>query len=262
MLFLCEKNTKFNFYPWIGADYKIFYFFNTKRGDAPFMYLEHEKVQFYENLKPCIPSKIEQKQLKEFYDNFCTEHKQDKDPNIIKCIEDLEYNKEQAKRIVDNTFKDFENNLKNDDMFFISSLGFKVNGDRRTITNLSTIIDQLLLKTQQASDQSVTQDDPLNEKIIEFMDFNDEKHVLSFNDLVTLKDEHARNGQALYNQKWEKLEQIKNAQDFNGLQVDLSYHMQDFSTPARSRKKRALDNEQINGMLVYEKEWSNTKNEL
>lgn len=77
----------------------------------------------------------------------------------------------------------FENN-KCDDMWVISSLGFKVNADRRSQQNIEGLIKVL------------------GDSKTMFKDYNDEFHQLGVSELQTLLVECIQNGLNLYSQKF------------------------------------------------------------
>lgn len=105
----------------------------------------------------------------------------------------------------------FDNRLVNNDMFIISSLGFKVNADLRSQNNIKGLI-------------------AVNADTVNFVDYNNEIHKLKTSDLNTLLVECSKNGENLYMQKWTYKTQIENAQTIEELNaIDFNFVMLDFS---------------------------------
>lgn len=109
----------------------------------------------------------------------------------------------------------FEDNL-NLDMYFTSSLGFKVNGDRRTKSNIQDIITFFDLQAQDGK--------------IEYRDYNNEFHQLFKEDVQLLLVESVSNGNNLYAQKWELQTKINSADSLDALsKIEIGFTMMDFS---------------------------------
>ena len=108
----------------------------------------------------------------------------------------------------------FEQNL-NKEMYFTSSLGFKVNGDRRTRSNLEDLITYF---DAQASG------DP---KTISYRDYDNNTQNLTKAQLQILLAEHIQNGNELYQQKWAmeaELAAIDNKEDLENFQIEFVMH--------------------------------------
>lgn len=107
----------------------------------------------------------------------------------------------------------FEENL-NKGMHFTSSLGFKVNGDRRTRSNIEDLISML----------------PDDTTTIAYRDYDNQARELNRVQLKTMLQEHLENGLDLYTQKWSKQSALTSAQTKDELkQVDLTFAYKDFS---------------------------------
>lgn len=94
-------------------------------------------------------------------------------------------------------------------MYFTSSLGFKVNGDRRTRSNIEDLISMLPDTTT-----------------VSYRDFNNEEQKLSRVQLQTILTEHFQNGLDLYQQKWQKqaeLQATKTKEDLKAVNLDFTF---------------------------------------
>lgn len=103
----------------------------------------------------------------------------------------------------------FEQN-KCDEMYVVSSLGFRANADRRSLQNVSNLID-------------------IGEAT-QFKDYDDQFHLLGVQDLQTLGLEIKKNGANLYSQKFTmqyQISQIDNIQDLENFQIQ--FEMLDFT---------------------------------
>lgn len=105
----------------------------------------------------------------------------------------------------------FDDKLVNNDMYVISSLGFKINADIRSQNNLKGLI-------------------AVNADTVNFVDYNNEIHKLTQKDLNTLLIECSKNGENLYMQKWTYAEKIKACKTIKELEkIDFNFVMLDFS---------------------------------
>lgn len=105
----------------------------------------------------------------------------------------------------------FDDRLVNNDMYVISSLGFKVNADLRSQNNIKGLI-------------------AVNADTVNFVDYNNEIHKLKSSDLNTLLIECSKNGENLYMQKWAYAEKIKACETIEELEkINLTFEMLDFS---------------------------------
>ncbi len=105
----------------------------------------------------------------------------------------------------------FDNQLVNIEMIVKSSLGFSINADLRSQNNLRGLIS--------------VGTEPVN-----FVDSENVEHSLSIEQLNTLLNECAQNGQHLYLLKWQYREQIEQAQTVEDLnKIEFKFEMKDFS---------------------------------
>lgn len=103
----------------------------------------------------------------------------------------------------------FEQN-KCDEMYVTSSLGFRANADRRSLQNVSNLID-------------------IGEAT-QFKDYDDQFHLLGVQDLETLAMEIKKNGANLYSQKFTMQYQIANCQTESEVEnFVIQFNMLDFS---------------------------------
>ena len=104
----------------------------------------------------------------------------------------------------------FENNL-NKDMYFTSSLGFKVNGDRRTRSNIEDLI-------------AFTQTFP-----VAYRDYDNTMRIVTENELRTMLVEHITNGNNLYRTKWLLESQIQECTTIEAVNaIEVKFEMMDF----------------------------------
>lgn len=105
----------------------------------------------------------------------------------------------------------FEDNL-NKDMYFTSSLGFRVNGDRRTRSNIEDLI-------------AFTQEFP-----VAYRDYDNLTRNVTENDLRTMLVEHITNGNNLYQTKWQLESQIQECTTLEEVNdIEIKFEMMDFS---------------------------------
>ena len=105
----------------------------------------------------------------------------------------------------------FDNQLVNTDMVIKSSLGISINADLRSQNNLRGLIS-------------------VGPEPVDFVDSENVSHSLSIEQLNTLLNECALNGQNLYLQKWSYKSQIENAKTVEELNsIEFNFEMKDFS---------------------------------
>ena len=113
----------------------------------------------------------------------------------------------------------FENNL-NKDMYFTSSLGFRVNGDRRTRSNIEDLI-----RFSPAFP-------------VQYKDYDNIFQKVTKDHLETMLQEHITNGLNLYQQKFSYESQIDECQNIEEVQnIKIKFEMRDFSNPNTPRLK-------------------------
>lgn len=109
----------------------------------------------------------------------------------------------------------FENNL-NTEMYFTSSLGFKVNGDRRTKANLQDLINFFDLQA--------------NDGTLPYRDYDNKNRNLTKQQLQLLLVEHVANGNNLYEQKWAYQNQVSQAKTKDAVKaIKFTFEMADYS---------------------------------
>lgn len=100
--------------------------------------------------------------------------------------------------------------MKCDIMYVTSSLGFRVNADRRSMQNVESLIRQ--------------------GNSVQFKDYDNEFHYLSVDELKTILREMDVNGTNLYNQKFEMLQQLSELQTVEEVSnFKVNFVMSDFS---------------------------------
>ena len=190
-----------------GAGGYVYHFMS-----APYSYIEQ-----YDGpaLPLAIPSTDEAATMLAEYQGWAQGAGQSEYSALTSLLTSIEDYKAPLLARVDSEAAAFESNL-NKAMYFTSSLGFKVNGDRRTKDNLQDLITFFDLQAQEGS--------------IEYRDYDNIDRKLTKEQLQTLLVEHVANGQGLYTQKWAMQQAINAAKTFEDLQaVSLEFKMQDFS---------------------------------
>lgn len=105
----------------------------------------------------------------------------------------------------------FENNL-NKDMYFTSSLGFRVNGDRRTRSNIEDLI-----RFSPAFP-------------VQYRDYDNNFRKVTKDNLETMLQEHITNGLNLYQQKFSYESQINECQNIEEVKnIKINFVMLNFS---------------------------------
>ena len=137
------------------------------------------------------------------------------DCGVVKELQSVEAYKQYLNGIISAKAANFESNL-NKDLYFTSSLKFKVNGDRRTRDNIQDLIT--FFDAQQ------------KEGKISYRDYDNVEQKLTKENLQKLLEEHINNGQNLYKQKWEKEQKIAAANSIEELKaISTEFEMSDFT---------------------------------
>ena len=189
-----------------GAGGYVYHFMS-----APYSYIEQ-----YDGpaLPLAIPSTDEAATMLAEYQGWAQSAGQSEYSALTSLLTSIEDYKAPLLARLDSEAAAFESNL-NKTMYFTSSLGFKVNGDRRTKDNLQDLITFFDLQAQEGS--------------IEYRDYDNIDRKLTKEQLQTLLVEHVANGQGLYTQKWAMQQAINAAKTFEDLQaISLEFKMQDF----------------------------------
>lgn len=149
------------------------------------------------------------------YQDWCNKFSQPVHSDLIAEVSGLETVKSSLLQYIDAQTAKFEDNL-NKDMYFTSSLGFKVNGDRRTKDNLQDLITFFDLQAKEGK--------------IQYRDYDNQDQTLTKEQLQTLLTEHVTNGQMLYNLKWQLQSKVKSAESLDDLHnITIAFPMMDFS---------------------------------
>lgn len=164
-----------------------------------------------------IPTTQKQQELKAEYDSFVETNSDyiSANPDINAELTGVDYWKEfKNSELIIKT--DLFEQSKNNDMYFTSSLGFRVNGDRRSLTNITSLIEYFDLKQQDGT--------------IGFKDYDNDMQRLTKEQLQTIKAELVINSENLYSQKWNTQLKIAQAQDLDALNaIEIKFDMMDFT---------------------------------
>lgn len=152
------------------------------------------------------------------YQDWCSKFSQPVHSDLIAEVSGLESAKTSLLQYIDALTAKFEDNL-NKEMYFTSSLGFKVNGDRRTKDNLQDLITFFDLQAKEGK--------------IQYRDYGNQDQSLTKEQLQTLLTEHVTNGQMLYTTKWQLQSKVKAATSLDDLHnITIAFPMTDFSAKA------------------------------
>ena len=133
--------------------------------------------------------------------------KTNNDKTIKQLKEKIELEQKSLDKLKEESKK--LNNRDNSSMYLTSSLGFRVNADPKSIDNLDSLIS-------------------IGDEITQFMDYDNELHELSLDDLKVIKLEIQKNGCNLYKQKWAMKSRILNAKSLDELNFEIKFEMLDF----------------------------------
>ena len=124
-----------------------------------------------------------------------------------------EYLEIKRKELLDKLTEESKklNNRDNPSMYLTSSLGFRVNSDPKSIDNIDSLIS-------------------IGDEITQFMDYDNELHELSLDDLKVIKLEIQKNGCNLYKQKWDMKSKILGASSIDQLKdIKIIFEMMNFA---------------------------------
>ena len=153
--------------------------------------------------------------IKNVPDNFSIDY-------VLEHFIPIEWAKSDSEKTLDELKEDkldeltaitskFDNQLVNNEMIVESSLGLSINADLRSQNNIRGLISVGL-------------------EPVDFVDSENVSHSLSIEQLNTLLNECALNGQNLYLQKWAYKSQIEQAQTVEELnKIVFKFEMKDFS---------------------------------
>lgn len=108
----------------------------------------------------------------------------EEDPEPIVVVKDLEVERQKKLYALTKEFKSLQ-----DEAWLICSLGFKIDANDEAYRNVDGLI-----KLLEAKDVTET---------VSFMDYNNEVHPVSYNNLKQMQVEIITNGNNLYAKKWE-----------------------------------------------------------
>ena len=197
-------------------DAYVFYF-----SAGPYAYLSKRTAGDDPNgvLEYYVPDSEEAQTMLTEYQAFCTDTNQQTRSDLVSTLSTLDGHKDALLADINLKSAGFENNL-NKDMYFTSSLGFKVNGDRRTKDNLQDLIAFFELQAK-------------GSETIDYRDYDNKLQKLTKANLQLLLMEHVGNGQNLYDQKWQKQQAIEAAESFDDLHaLSTDFVMMDFTPEA------------------------------
>lgn len=107
------------------------------------------------------------------------------------------------------------------DAVVVSSLGFTADSDARSMMDVSGIVTALEAEPEETR------------TAVAFMDHNNEAHMLTLEQVQTLRLEIIQNGQAAYQQKWALRTAIENAESDEALTaIVIKFEPMDFSQEA------------------------------
>ena len=124
-----------------------------------------------------------------------------------------EYLEIKRKELLDKLTKESKklNDRDNPSMYLTSSLGFRVNADPKSIDNIDSLMS-------------------IGDEITQFMDYDNELHELSLDDLKVIKLEIQKNGCNLYKQKWDMKSRILGASSIDQLKdIKIIFEMMNFA---------------------------------
>lgn len=170
-------------------------------------------VDYSEVLTPYIPTTEEAKAMLEQYSEWCAQFAQPINQSVISYTCDIGVYKSDIAARLKAKLHEYEA-MVNSEIYFTSSLGFRCNGDRRSLENMRALYE--------TSDNSIS-----------YRDLDNENHSISKDELSTLINELQKNMLSLYDQKWEMMSKLKSIETFEELrESDFSYHFQDFTPNA------------------------------
>lgn len=120
-------------------------------------------------------------------------------------LEEVKTNKlKELSELTDKIFNSSET-------YLTSSLGFRINARSKALEDINSLI-------------------VLGDEVIYFNDFDDLIHELSVEQLEILQKEVIRNGQSIYNQKWNYRKQIKDSKTVDEIKnIEFNFVFSDFS---------------------------------
>lgn len=169
-------------------------------------------IDYSEVLTPYVPTSAEAESMLEEYCDWVGQVQVNSDSDLIRCLTDLDLNKNEMLARVKAQANAFENNL-NKSMYFTSSLGFRCNADKRTLSNLQNLVELMD-----------------NDGSVDYRDYDNNCQTVVYTEVKTLLNECRLNSVRLYQQKWAIQEKISAAESFDDLHaIDTTIVGADFS---------------------------------
>lgn len=164
-------------------------------------------------LEEYIPESTEEAQaLLKNYQDWCSKFEQPQNEQLINVLTDINYWRDKKSAVISEKFAKFENPV-NKNMYFTSSLGFRCNGDSRSVTNIINLIEAY------------------KDTNVNYRDYDNKVHSLTKEQLQTLHLESIDNINKLYQQKWNIESLLKEAKTIDDLNDSaLEFKMQDYFT--------------------------------
>lgn len=208
MIYKYQPNTVFNLKPGHTA-------FHFSAGN--YSYISDESIigPLPDGTEKYVPTAAEATEMVSEYRIWCAENNLTADETLIRHLTDIDTVKQILLDEVSVKAAEFELNL-NPAMYFVSSMNFRCNGDRRTKDNLSDLYTYFDLQAQGGH--------------IMYRDYDNEMRPLTKEQVLTLLTEHVQNGQDLYMQKWSLQQKIADADNMDQLhELKIDFSMKDFT---------------------------------
>lgn len=194
-----QESTTLSVLPQIPVEGEVFYF-----NVGPYVYIEGNPKPVKDSYEYYVPTTEEQASMIKEYQNFVLNtHSNKGDIDIYLNPEDIQAYKDILWNDYEALMETFDLTGLNKIMHFTSSLGFRCNGDRRTLENIRGLHDML-------------QND---ESTVPYRDYDNQSHELTKPQLAVLMQELQQNGLNLYTQKWTKQAEVEAAKTLEQLRA-------------------------------------------
>lgn len=169
-------------------------------------------IDYSDVLTPYVPTSAEAEAMLQDYEDWIERSGVERNSDLGSYLTDLDRHKTDMLARVKSQANAFEDNL-NKAMFFTSSLGFRCNGDKRTLTNLQNLVALVDAESN-----------------VSYRDYDNLEQELTASELGVLLKECRLNTVKLYKQKWAIQDKIQSAESFDELHaMDIQIHGSDFS---------------------------------
>lgn len=210
-----QESSTLSVLPQIPVKGEVFYF-----DVGPYVYIEGNPKPVKDSYEYYVPTTEEQETMAKEYQNFITNtnsHKGDLD--IYLNAEDIQAYKDILWNDYKALMETFDSATLNKLMYFTSSLGFRCNGDRRTLENIRGLHD-------------ILQDD---ETTVPYRDYDNQSHDLTKPQLAILMLESQKNGLNLYTQKWKIQSELESATTLEQLRaINFDIEWMDFNIQSKT----------------------------